>query len=255
MVTTSFPAGSHAERPLQGGHLVTVTARFNVTDVNLASFDLYRDIHKGIRADLFAVTSEAGNVDPHDWDGAVDLAAHVGRTVELLASHAEHEDRAVLPAIEEHLPALAVRISTDHASLETRMETLNALAGAVVETPGERRRRPVQWLYLELASFTGTYLAHQDVEERAVMPALERALGLDAVLGIHHEIVSNIPPDEMAKTLALMLPAMNVDDRVELLAGLRATAPAPVFEGVFGLAASVLTPADHAAVAAGLGIA
>ena len=59
----------------------------------------------------------------------------------------------------------------------------------------------------------------------------------------------------MAQSLAIMLPAMNVDDRAALLGGIQAGAPAPVFEGVWGLAGSVLAPADHAAVAVRLGLA
>ena len=66
------------------------------------------------------------------------------------------------------------------------------------------------------------------------------AIGVDAVVGVHQQIVGAIPPDEMARTLALMLPAMNLDDRTEMLGGMRAEAPAEVFEGVWGLAHSVL---------------
>jgi hypothetical protein len=58
----------------------------------------------------------------------------------------------------------------------------------------------------------------------------------------------------MASFLAIMIPAMNVDDRTELLGGMQAGAPAEVFAGVWGLVGSVLVPADVAAVAARLGI-
>ena len=47
---------------------------------------------------------------------------------------------------------------------------------------------------------------------------------------------------------------MNVDDRTELLGGMRMGAPAEVFAGVWGLVGSVLAPVDAAAVAARLGI-
>ena len=57
----------------------------------------------------------------------------------------------------------------------------------------------------------------------------------------------------MAQSLAIMLPAMNVDERAALLGGIRVGAPAPVFEGVWGLTGSVLAPHDHAAVAVRLG--
>ena len=76
---------------------------------------------------------------------------------------------------------------------------------------------------------------------------------MEAVVGIHQAILAAIPPQEMAKSLALMLPAMNVDGRSELLGGMRAGAPAEVFEGVWSLAGSVLEPADLAAVASRIG--
>jgi hypothetical protein len=112
----------------------------------------------------------------------------------------------------------------------------------------------VHQLYLQLAGFTSVYLGHQDFEERTVQPALAEAIGPQAVVGIHGAIVSSIPPDEMAAALAVMLPAMNIDGRAELLGGMQANAPRQVFEGIWGLSASVLAPADHTAVAVRLGI-
>ena len=87
------------------------------------------------------------------------------------------------------------------------------------------------------------------------MPALEQAIGFDGVFAINQAIVSSIPPDQLVKTLAIMLPAMNVDDRTELLGGMKAGAPPEVFQGVWSLAGSVLTPGDRAAVARRLEIA
>ena len=87
-----------------------------------------------------------------------------------------------------------------------------------------------------------------------VSPALEQAIGVDAVAGIHLQIVSSIPPDEMARSLAFMLPAMNLDDRAELLGGRRMAAPPEAFAAVTGLARSVLAPNDYAALADRLGL-
>ena len=123
------------------------------------------------------------------------------------------------------------------------------LAATAAETDGPDQRRLTHQLYLDLAAFASSYLAHQDFEERALMPALFGAVGFEAVLGIHQAIVGAIPPEEMVRSLAVMLPAMNLDDRVELLGGMRAGAPAEVFQGVWSLAGSVLAPADHAALA------
>lgn len=227
------------------------SSRMNFTVV---AEDLYRDIHKGIRTELFAVTTEAGRVDPGDRQARAVLADRIRAMTELLLSHAEHEDKAIQPALEIHFPELAITVETEHAAIDARMLDLVAMATAVVDAEPSEQRPAVHRLYLELASFTAAYLQHQDVEERVIMPALHVAIGAEAVLAIHVSIVSNIPPDEMAQALALMLPVMNIDDRAELLGGVRATAPAPVFEGVWGLAGSVLTAADHAALASRLGL-
>ncbi len=220
----------------------------------LVVLDLYKDIHKGIRADLFSVTARAGEVDPLDRPGRVDLARRVRAGVDLLVSHAHHEDTVIQPVLETERPDLAELIAADHHRLEPRMDDLIVLAGAVAEAGDADARRWGHHLYLELADFTGTYLAHQHTEERVVMPALEAALGVEAVVGLHEAIVGSIPPDEMASSLAVMMPAMNVDDRAELLGGMRQGAPGDVFAGVWALVGTVLDPADTARLASRLGL-
>jgi hypothetical protein len=57
----------------------------------------------------------------------------------------------------------------------------------------------------------------------------------------------------MAKALAVMLPAMNVDDRAELLGGMEHHAPPEAFDAVWGLTQSVLTVANFRALATRMG--
>jgi hypothetical protein len=215
-------------------------------------FDLYRDVHKAVRVWLFEVTGEAARLDPSDRTARVAHANAVRELVRFLVFHAEHEDRELQPATEQVLPEQAAAIARDHVELEARMASLVALADLVFECDRDDARAAVHDLYLELAAFTASYLAHQDVEERIVMPALWEAFGFEAVLGIHGRIIASISPDDMGWSLSRMLPAMNVDDRVEMLAGIRATAPAEAFAGVCALAGQVLTDADHAALMARL---
>jgi hypothetical protein len=233
---------------------MTATELDRPTAFTTVTLDLYRDIHKGIRSELFAVTNTAGRVDPADTADVAALSGHVDAVVALLVSHAEHEDTRIQDAIVSHLPDVAARVESEHAELDARMVDLRAWATEAVGADAGRRRAEVHRLYLELASFTSAYLAHQDVEERVVMPALEAALGVDTVVTIHGAIVGSIPPDEMAQSLAIMLPAMNVDDRAELLGGMRAGAPPEVFSGVWSLATSVLAPRDATALANRLGL-
>jgi len=208
------------------------------------TLDLYKDIHQAIRVELFAATSEAGRLDPSQGLARGALASHVGDIVELLRSHAEHEDAAIQPVLEARLPDLAERVEVDHLTLEARMDDLAEMATEQADLEVADPAAKVHRLYLALASFTSEYLQHQDVEERVIMPALEAEVGLEQIVGIHQAILAAIPPDEMARSLAIMIPAMNIDDRAALLGGMQAGAPAEVFEGVWGLVGSVLDPAD-----------
>jgi hypothetical protein len=232
----------------------SLSPEFAVDPTSTIAFDAYRNIHKGIRAELFAVTASAGSTDPGDREARAALSAHLRDLVELLVDHAAHEDAHVLPVLEEHAPALFERNASEHVALDARLARITERADDIVDaTSGERRAR-VHNLYLDLASFTGAYLAHQEFEERAVMPALIDSIGVEAAIAIDHDIVSSIPPQVMAKALALMIPAMNVDDRADMLAAMQAGAPPQIFDGLWGLAKSVLAPGDAKAVARRLGL-
>jgi hypothetical protein len=218
-------------------------------EYRIPAIDLYRDIHKGIRAELFAVTSAAGSIDPADRSDRAALADHVASVAAVLESHAHHEDIAIDPVLERHLPDLASEINADHLRLERMFSSIGDLADAIVETSGSEQRRRLQLLHLDLARFTGSYLEHIDLEERAVMQRLPELIGVDEIAAVHGAIIASIPPDEMVRSLAFMLPAMNIDDRAELLGGMRLAAPPEAFDATVGLARSVLRPSDFVALA------
>lgn len=232
---------------------MTMTETRVSSELQPVAVDLYRDIHKGIRALLFDVTLTLGRLDPASPTERTDVAARMHDLADLLVSHAEHEDRAIEPVLASHLPELAQRIAREHAEIDTGIDAWRRSADALGDATADVARFDTHRLYLDIASFTAEYLEHQDVEERLVMPALEQAIGVDAVVAIHQDIIGAIPPHEMAASLAVMLPAMNVDDRTEFFGGLAQGAPAEVVEGVWSLAASVLTADDHRALAARFG--
>src|SRR5689334_3923787 len=159
-------------RRTEGGNNMTVAEQRVLKPFEPVTFNTYRDIHTGIRAELFALTASAGNLDPYDRASRADLARHVQSVLALLVSHAEHEDAVVQPVLEAELPGLAAQIATDHPHIEAQIEEIRDLAVATVDAPDADLRDDVFRVYMELASFTSAYLTHQDFEERDVMPAL-----------------------------------------------------------------------------------
>jgi hypothetical protein len=213
------------------------------------TFDIYRNIHKGIRAGLFSMTQSVGTVDPHD---AAAVGAVTGRwsdMVELLVAHAEHEDEFVQPVIERFNPAYAAEIAEAHPRLEWQMAELEVLADRAADACPEQTRMLVHRLYLGLASFTAEYLQHQEFEEFEVMVMLSQHLPFEELLAVDNAIVASIEPDMMAKCAALMLPAMNIEDQTDLFEGARLGVPPEVFQGMLMLAQSALDPVRYDALA------
>jgi hypothetical protein len=223
-------------------------------DLAAVEVDVYRDIHKAIRRELFSVAGATGSVDPGDRDAVATQADRLRGLVRMLVSHAEHEEAFLQGLIEVHAPQLAAVVMRDHRWLEHQMAQLEVLAEQAVDAPRADARRTVHKLYLGLASFTSDYLGHQAFEELEISPALSIAIGPDELAAVDAAIVASIPPDEMEISLRAMLPAMNVEDRVELLGGIRAGAPSEVFGMVLGLADQVLDADDYRSTAARLGV-
>jgi hypothetical protein len=216
--------------------------------------DMYRDIHKGIRNGLFGVTLAAGEVDPQDPGAVRGVADRWTSLVELLVGHAEHEDVFVQPVIERFAPAYAEEIALAHPRLEAQMAELEVLADRAADACPEQARLLTHRLYLGLASFTAEYLQHQEFEEFEVMVMLSQYVSPEELRAIDNAIVASIPPEQMAKSAAYMLPAMNIVDQTELYAAARAGVPPEVFQGMLMLAQSVLEPERYEALARRLGV-
>src|SRR3954449_955845 len=108
--------------------------------LDAVTVDIYRDVHKGIRNELFAVTLDAGRLDPHDDAAVSGVADRWGSLVGLLVAHAQHEEEFVQPVIEQFAPLYAEEIAEAHAALEAQMAQLELLADRAGEScPSQRR--------------------------------------------------------------------------------------------------------------------
>jgi hypothetical protein len=227
----------------------------DTADLEVVAVDIYRNVHKGIRSELFAITTAAGNVAPTDTCGVERITQRWSRFVPMLESHAAHEDRFLQPLIEKYAPEIAAVIAETHPVLEAKVTRLAELGVRAAAAPASQRRLALHRFYLGVASFTAEYLQHQEFEELQAMPALSRAIGADELQIVEHDLVASIPPDEIAAFSALMIPAMNLEDRVEMLGGMQAGAPPEVFAGMMALTQSVIAAADYTALATRLGVA
>lgn len=217
---------------------VTTSELARSADAPLADvgFDLYRDVHKGIRHGLFLVTERAGHIDPRDHIALSEQRNRIERLLHLLDVHAAHEDEYLGPLIERHLPVLAARLQREHAHLDAQTAEIRRQLTALGCAPEADRRLGQHRLYLTLSEFTAAYLQHQATEEVDVLPALNREAGLDELIEANAALVAAISPGDMDGYMRLIVPAVNPHDLAELYGAMRDGAPDEAFATLLDIA-------------------
>jgi Hemerythrin HHE cation binding domain len=217
-------------------------------------YDFYREIHKGIRLAMFELVLDVGRLDVSEAVAVDRALADHAALFDMLDLHHAHEDTWIQPLIIEHAPVLGRMIDAQHHDVNEGMAHLRTLADRLANAAGARRRAASHRLYLDLSELTSVYLAHQLVEETAVMPTLRAAVPTDELIALDQSIRASIPPEAMAHLLGFVLRAMNVDERAKLGIGM-SMAPPEVIAGFRAVAAESLSAADWTQITDRLGIA
>jgi hypothetical protein len=233
-------------------HTLTSGTHHESIEVGLPH-DFYRLIHKGIRYTMFHTAMQAGSADVGDDEQVSEVLARCTDLVGILKLHHHHEDLFVKPLLESVAPDLSSLVEAQHVVVDEGIEQLTALGRRLAGASALARSNVAHRLYLDLTRFTAVYLDHQLYEETVVMPALCAAVPVDDLETVHTTQLRLMPLDVLLDGARVMLPAINIGERADMLAGL-SSAPADVFAAVRRAAASVLTPAQFAQVADRIGM-
>ena len=199
--------------------------------------DLYGAVHKAQRYHLFQFAGKAGKADLADDIQRATLATEVRDIVRMLRDHARNEEHYIHPLF-ERLGTAARLLHEEHDALETSLGELLA----IIETGR------MQELYRVFARFLAEYLLHIDTEERVQAQVLWPALS-DAELGeVLQRFKAERDPAEAAEDLRRFLPALSAPELAQMFRGIRASAPASVFQEATAQGRSALGPAGWAAV-------
>jgi hypothetical protein len=213
------------------------------------TLDLYREVHKGLRHALFALCEAAGSLDAADPAARAAFVTQFAVVDNMLRLHHGHEDG-------EHFGGLIARAAPQFtAELEVghdkSVADLAELRAAVIAL-GDGGTGADE-LYDMVAAFVVDYLGHMAVEEHQVMPALSAATTFDDLLDVQIALRTSMPPTDMVMFMRMMLPAMNPDERTNMLGGMKAGAPPEIFAVFWAAAKEVLSPAQLAVVAQRIG--
>ena len=214
----------------------------------------YLPIHKALRAALFDATVLVSRTDFTDAGEATFAARTVATLLDVLDSHAHHEEEFVMPVVARHAPALVATLETEHGRLEGLQAELRALLPRTCSDLTAEREAAGQLLARAVTLLVADHLRHMDREETEAMPVLWAHQTEEELEAMDARIRAAVPPAQMPVMLRMMLPVMSVPENAKLLATARAQMPPPVFAQVSGLAREVLGPERWAVTARRVGL-
>ena len=194
--------------------------------------DLYRFIHKALRACMSDALVSVGRMDPDDAAEVEQVLGKVRTLLNFCRGHLEHENHHVHPALELREPGSSRRIALEHVAHMQEIDDLRSAVLAVERTTGKARQHACARLYRALALFVGENFVHMETEEAEHNAALWRTHSDDELLAIEHRIVGSLSPEEAEISFRWMIPALSPAERVAFLSAIKAAAPAPVFQGI-----------------------
>ena len=215
---------------------------------SLSRVDLYRPIHKALRANMADVLLLLGALDVND---PVALDHTLGRTARLLdhlAAHVAHENAFLHPAIADADQGAALATERDHddhargiAALRDRVQALHHAAPAA-------RAALALCLYREFAVFMAENLLHMQTEEDENNAALWARHDDPALHALHARLLAHVAPELLAELLPWMVRALDPQELAEVYAGMQATAPAAALHSALQLARAELADARYTAL-------
>jgi iron-sulfur cluster repair protein YtfE (RIC family) len=214
----------------------------------------YQPIHKALRAALFDATVLVARTEFADPDEATLAARTVATLLDVLDSHAHHEEEFVMPVVARHAPALVAALERDHGRLEGLQAELRALLPRTCSEVTAEREAAGQLLGRALTLLVADHLRHMDREETEAMPVLWAHLTEEELDAMDGRIRAAVPPQQMPVMMRLMIPTMTTAENARLLSAARAQMPPPVFAQLSGLAREVLGPERWARTARRVGL-
>jgi hemerythrin-like domain-containing protein len=217
--------------------------------------DLYVGIHKGQRGKFFGIAMQAGVIDLADQASLDRLYDELSFFREHMKLHASLEEKFIHPLLSERVPGGARKLEEDHRKIDQQFDDIVTQFDAIraKSIDFEKRSELVLEFYRAWNRFISLYFAHINDEEENVQPTLWKLCTNEELANTFRTILTSQKPDELKYNLEMMLPAMNLYERAEILNAGRASAPPEMFQAVLKLAERVLSPNDWTALKSKLG--
>lgn len=206
--------------------------------MNTPRFNVFNQIHKGLRALLFDTTMKWQQTDMTNAEAAAPVVAQVNLLLELFDAHAYHEDTFIMHPAEQHDPQLMAQFEAEH---ETDLQLSKGLREKLATYQHSSEPYPAGYeVYYALNDFVAFNLKHMNKEEQLLNKVLWQNYTDSEIVEIETRLQQAIAPEKMGLYFEWMIKGMNDSELLTWLTIVKQEAPDFVLAALLGSCAQHL---------------
>jgi len=225
--------------------------------------NLFRPIHKGIRAMIFEL---GRRVQVADFTDAVesnavakqlqhDLNSAVSNCILcLLHAHSKHEEEGIFGPLRRFDEEVVEAMMVEHAEVVRRILGVTKTCDELLrESSTDRRIEIGDRLTLETNDLFAFYLAHMNNEEATMVPVLWEHFSDEELRAMRRRFHAGVSTRRLEEWMRWTLPALNPHELLLWFQALKLDGPPALFEEMSRLAGETVDPKRWEAVRARIG--
>lgn len=183
--------------------------------------DIVRSIHNAFRRDLFQIDASAFKL-ARDGEDLTPVFDRLRTVAEILDYHAQGEEAAVFPAVDNFTPLVARAYFLDHRELDTMVNGLETM-----------RKTPDPLITARATAVLESHLRiHLDKEDAHLYPILRERTTESEQASVVGLMSRKVPPERFPVLVQWLLPLLDFDDQVVVADGWMKLMPPQVFAGL-----------------------
>lgn len=211
---------------------------------NTKRYNVFNNIHKGLRAMLFSIQMKWQQTD-FTAPEAASMIANFENVLYYYDVHADHEDNFILSKIIQQEPQIAAALEEDHIVDHELSQNLRGLLNQLKDASSDEAKKAVgDAIFYTLNEFIAFNLYHMNKEETILLPLLWKHFTDLEILGMQDNIIASINPEILIEESRWMMRSISNPEIKEWLGGVKMTAPDFVFNSFVKMAAEEL-PAER----------
>lgn len=214
--------------------------------------NLFRPIHKGIRAMIYELGRRLGATDFTSVAESEEIASQLKHELVtspascilcLLYAHSRHEEQDFFTAVAPFDRDVVDLMLAEHREVSKRVfEVANTCDELLKVSEPARRIELGDRLNLEANDLFALYLTHLNNEEATLVPVMWERFTDDQLRALRAQFYNRIPVPRFMEWMRWTLPALNAGELTILLRGMMSDPPPNRFREAIEVAQSTLSP-------------